>query len=75
VLLTKVQEILPQHKNISFPIEWKKLKLKSVPYPIQGVGDMPIEGMNPEPRDIAAGWPVPFCPALTSQPKPVLIYS
>ena len=25
---------------------------------------MPIEGMHPESRDIAVGWPVPFCPRL-----------
>ena len=45
----------------------KVKKLKYVPYPYKDVGDMPIEDMHPEPRDIAVGWPAPFCPALTSQ--------
>ena len=49
------------------------IKVRAVSF--MDVGNMPIEGMHPEPRDSAVGWPVPFCPALTSQRKPVLIYS
>ena len=45
-----------------------------VPYLFKNVGNMPIEDMHPEPRDIAVGWPVPYCPALTSQRLPVPIH-